>query len=106
MNISELKTKKITLATLKAFIKKSSELFIEVKSDFNGMTDCVEIVKIGIKKVSKEKAIGHDGVWCVGSSRDYFKFVENENYFGIEVSNCCGHGILWTKNKTLTIENK
>jgi len=27
---------------------------------------------------------------------DYFKYVENENYFGIEVSNCCGSSILWT----------
>jgi hypothetical protein len=50
------------------------------------MTDCVEMNfnKMFIS-VSKEKAIGHDGVYCVGSSRDYFKYVENENYFGIEV---------------------
>ena len=97
MNATELKTKKITMATLKSFINKSTELFVEELSSFNGMTDCVESVKSKIQKVSKENAIGHQGVWCVGSSRDYFTFVENENYFGIEVSNSCGCGILWAK---------
>jgi hypothetical protein len=95
--MTTLATKKITLSTLKSFIKNSTELFVEVKSSFDGMTDCVEMNfnKMFIS-VSKEKAIGHDGVYCVGSSRDYFKYVENENYFGIEVSNCCGSSILWT----------
>jgi hypothetical protein len=42
MKATELKSKKITLATLKAFIKNSNELFVEEKSNFNGMIDCVE----------------------------------------------------------------
>jgi len=97
MKATELKSKKITLATLKAFIKNSNELFVEEKSNFNGMIDCVEsFVNTKMIHVSKEKAIGHDGVWCVGGSRNYFRFEENDNYFGIEVSNCCGHAILWT----------
>ena len=97
MKVSELKSKKITLATLKSFIKNSNELYVEQKSNFNGMIDCVESFSIAkMIPVSKEKAIGHDGVWCVGGSRNYFKFEENDKYFGIEVSNCCGHAILWT----------
>jgi hypothetical protein len=97
MKALELKTKKITLSTLKSFINKSSELFVEVKSSFDGMEDGVRKVADNFSKVSKEDAIGHNGVWCVGGSRNYFTFVENDNYFGIEVYNCCGSGILWTK---------
>ncbi len=92
-----LKTKKITAATLKSFIKKSPVLFVENLSSFSGMTDCVEYnFNSKMIEIAKEDAIGHKGVWCVGSSRDYFKYVENNNYFGIEVSNSCGCGILWT----------
>lgn len=95
-----LKTKKITLATLKAFIKNSSELFAEEKASFDGMVDCVMPNKDSkLVPVSKEDALGHKGVYLVGSSRDYFTFVENDNYYGIEVSNSCGYGILWTPKK-------
>lgn len=97
MNANELKTKKITMATLKSFIRKSNELFVEVKSKFDGMCDGVRNVERNFRQVSKENAIGYNGAYCVGSSNDYFTFVENENYFGIEVYNCCGKSILWTK---------
>ncbi len=92
----KLKTQKITMATLKSFIKKNDNLFVEGISSFSGMTDCVEMNRTELIPVSKEKAIGHSGVYCVGQSRDYFCFVENEKYFGIEVSNSCGCAILWT----------
>jgi hypothetical protein len=92
-----LRTKKITMSTLKSFIKNVDEIFVQTKSSFNGMTDCVEKVEAKLTKVSKEHAIGHEGVWCVGESRDRFNFVENDTMFGIEVYNCCGTGILWTK---------
>ena len=42
MTTNELKSKKITLATLKSFVKKSPVLFVETLSSFNGMTDSVE----------------------------------------------------------------
>ena len=96
MKAEDLRDKKITMATLKSFIRKSPVLYAEVKSSFSGMTDCVEPVNSGLVEVSKENAIGHSGVWCVGSSRDYLKLVETETHFGIQVSNCCGCGILWT----------
>lgn len=83
------------MATLKSFIKNSNQLFVEVKSSFDGMTDCVESVESKLTEVSKENAIGHKGVWCVGYSRDYMKYIETNTMIGIEVSNCCGRGILW-----------
>lgn len=97
MKKEDLKNKKITLATLKSFIKKSESLFVLIESSFDGMIDGIRYeTEKRIVKVSKENAIGHNGVWCVGSSRDYFRYFENENYFGIEVSNSCGCGILLT----------
>jgi hypothetical protein len=98
--MKNLKDKKITMATFKSFIKNAGDLFVETKSSFNGMFDGVEYFdKTEMVPVSKADAIGHKGVWCVGSSRDYFKYKEREGYVGIEVYNCCGCEILWTKIK-------
>lgn len=97
MKPDDLKNKKITLATLKSFIKKSNKLFLQTKSSFNGMTDGVEFLKNpALVEIDKENAIGVNGAWLVGSSRDLFSFVENETHFGIEIYNCCGTSILWT----------
>ena len=97
MTQTELQNKKITMATLKSFIRKSETLFVLTKSSFDGMTDCVQNnSNQKLVPVSKENAIGHKGVWCVGSSRDWFTFHETDTHFGIEVSNCCGCEILLT----------
>jgi hypothetical protein len=97
MNAEILKNKKITLTTLKSFIKKSDKLFVETISSFSGMSDMVEMNEDRqLIEVSKEKAIGHEGVWIVGNSRDYFKFMETETHYGIKVYNACGSEILWT----------
>jgi phosphoserine aminotransferase len=97
MKTNELKNKKITLATLKSFVKKAPKLYVETLSSFSGMTDSVETFhETKLVEVSKDRALGIHGVWTVGGSRDYFKFVENETMFGIEVYNSCGCGILWT----------
>jgi len=105
-----LQAKKITLSTVKSFIKKNREnLYINVKSSFDGMTDGVEQLRNGFVKAQADKTIskssdyydrtqGIKGAWFVGSSRDYFTSY-NENYLtGIEVSNCCGTFILAIKN--------
>lgn len=98
MNAQTLKNKKITMATLKSFINKSEVLFVEVSSSFDGMTDCIQSTKDNtLYNVTKDNAIGHNGVYCVGGGRDYFTFKENEIYFGIEINNCCGYGTIWTK---------
>ena len=100
MTANELRNKRITLATLKSFIRNAKhQLFVEQHSNFNGMTDMVESVDREIFPVEKEDAIGHKGVWCVGSSSNSFKFAEKEGYHGITVWNCCGSGTLWTRNE-------
>lgn len=91
-----LQTKKITLATLKAFINKAETLYVEHVSSFNGMSDCVESCNSGLKQIDKADAIGFKGVYLVGSSRDYFQYVETETHYGIKVFNSCGSSKIYT----------
>jgi hypothetical protein len=96
-------TKKITLATVRSFIKKNSEnLFINVKSSFDGMTDCCESRNDGFTKAiatdeHREHQLGVSGAWFVGCSRDYFDAYEDATFTGIKVFNSCGSFILAIK---------
>ena len=90
-------TKRITLATFKKFIRDNkNNLFIMVQSSFDGMVDCISNVKDIPHKVEvpdvydNKNTLGIEGVWLVGSSRDYFKAFEDDMFNGIEVSNSCG----------------
>lgn len=92
------KTKKVTMATVKAFIRKNYDnLYVKISSSFDGTTDCVERVEDTYRKVTADNALGHGGVWTVGSSRDYIREFSNNTYKGFEISNCCGSGVLVTK---------
>lgn len=97
-------TSKITKATLKAFIKRNVDnIYTKCCSDFNGMTDCVELVKDNFKKVNVDLDVlkgNHEilkGVYLVGSSRDYFTIFDENGFYGIEVNNCCGNSIVAIK---------
>lgn len=99
-----MKTSKITLATVKSFIKNNNgKLFINVKSSFDGMIDGCETRHDGFTAAVYENdcnakyTLGIKNAWFVGSSRDYFETFENEIFTGIEVSNSCGCFILATK---------
>jgi len=94
-------TKKLTLASVKSFIKVNrKDLLINVKSSFDGMTDCVERVAGGFvpakddNEMPYENCLGIKGAWFVGHSRDYFSIYVEGTYAGIEVSNSCGSFIL------------
>lgn len=105
MNATAEKTpaKKITLATVKSFLKKNEgKIYFKANSDFNGMTDCVESVKDEFKLATKtdqhmEHSYGIDGAWFVGYSRDYFKPFETDQFTGIYVYNSCGSFYLGLK---------
>lgn len=93
--------KKVTLSTLKSFVKKNSNnLYINVKSSFCGYTDCVQSINGGFSKAEIKESInvkhtlGIDGAWLVGSSRDYMSHFENENFVGIDVYNSCGRFVI------------
>lgn len=98
---------KITLATIKSFIKKNrAELHIKVTSSFNGMSDMVEqcddngfhpIVEDGVNAQGdywKKATLGIQGVWFVGQSRDYFSVFNDGVYAGYRVHNACGSFIV------------
>ena len=96
--------KKITLATLKSFIRKNeSSMMIKVCSSFDGMTDCVQpTYSAGFSPIQKadfyhEGNLGFEGVWIVRGSRDYITAYETAEFSGYEVSNCCGTFVLATK---------
>ena len=102
MKAAELKTKKITLATLKSFINKN-EVYVKMESSFDGMSDMVEYDK-NAKYMPAQKTdsniantLGVNGLWVVGGSRNYFKYFEDENFYGIDVYNCCGSSLIAIK---------
>lgn len=94
---------KITLATVKSFIRKNEALFILCKSSFDGMTDGVETIR-GARfepavKTTRfvENTLGIEGAWVVGGSRNYFRPFISDEFVGIEVFNCCGSFVLAVK---------
>ncbi len=96
---------KITLATVKSFIKKNQgQLFINITSEFDGMTDGCESRNKGFESAKTEStpcmqshSLGIDGAFFVGSSRDYFSAYSDNSFEGIKISNCCGRFILAVK---------
>ena len=101
--------KKITIATVKAFIRKNREkLLIKTTSRFDGMTDSVrfedepEFVPARNRDyfdrdtnkwvdvpVTCKSTLGVQGVWFVGGG-DWCQAFETDTHIGYEVSNCCG----------------
>ena len=98
-----MKTKKITLATVRSFIRNNADnLFINITSSFDGMYDCCMPEHNGFQKTEYSSdnlynTMGVKGAWFVFGSRDYFTVYNENGYSGIEVSNCCGHFILATR---------
>lgn len=97
-------TKRITLATIKSFIKKNDgKIWINVKSSFDGMTDGVEQLHGGFNPAKDsgdyyEHTLGIKGAWLVGQSRDYFSQYDDGVFTGYDASNSCGHFIIAVKN--------
>ena|SRR5688572_28682407 len=102
--MNTLAAKKITRTTVKKFIKENIDnLYINVKSSFDGTTDGCEPLHDGFVKAEadttqpkneeyNERTLGIKGAWFVGESRDHFQLYDNigEDMTGIEVSNSCG----------------
>ena len=97
------KTKRITRATFKKFVSTNFDnLYINVESDFDPMTDCCESCNGGFNKIEKDREVsgntlGVKGIWLVGNSRDYFDEYNDNEFTGIEVYNSCGNFIVALK---------
>ena len=98
-----METKRITLATLKSFVKNNeSKLYLNIRSDFDGMIDGMRYLNDGFKPAEKDSDPDHHnlgirGLWLVCSSRDYFRPYDDGKFKGIEISNCCQHSFLAIK---------
>lgn len=97
---------KITLSTLKKFIRENAgNIYVKVLSSFDGMTDCVERVEDDFKlmtiKEDNGNNLGLSGVHLVGSSRDSFTAYNSNEFEGIEIYNSCGSCIV-ARNKETT----
>lgn len=100
-----MKTSKITLRTLKSFINKNrGDLYINCKSHFDGMVDCVmpienaEFTKATATERNLDHTIGISGAWFVLGGSDFYTYYSDGVYTGYEVSNCTGHFIIATMN--------
>jgi hypothetical protein len=89
--------KKITLATVKSFIRKNrSALLIKTASSFCGMNDCVmPEADAGFSPAQDSDRpcrnnFGVHAVWFVGGSRDWFEPFADNGLVGFRVLNCCG----------------
>ncbi len=97
--MKNLATKKITMATVKSFIKQDGLHSLE-SSSFDGMNDCVmPSGNYEFKPIKTTNDVGYwklgiIGVYCVGSGRDYFTYYNDGTFEGIKISNCCGSSIL------------
>mgnify|MGYP001218571265 CR=1 FL=1 len=110
-----MENKKITLATLKKFIKDNEgNLYIKIESTFNMLTDSIEFVQTKFKKTefNKEKSkkidrdLGYKGLWIVGNGDDNFINYEDENFIGIKIINCCGVSIIAIKKENNEVSPK
>jgi hypothetical protein len=92
--------KRITKSTVKSFIRKNyKNLFINVRSSFDSMTDGCQWRNTGFRKIQPDEncidyTLGIKGAWFVGSSRDYFTAYSENGFTGYQVSNSCGLFIL------------
>jgi hypothetical protein len=102
--MQNLTNKKITMATVKSFIKKNAtNLYIKCDSAFDGMVDCITynasatFEKVTLNEnVNNKFNLGIEGAWFVGSSRDYLKAYELNDMICIDVTNCCGSFVIAT----------
>lgn len=93
------KEKKVTRATIKKFVARelaNNNLYISVKSTFDGMVDCVMPVNSAFEKAKmstygqNDNTLGVKGIWLVGNSRDSFTRYADDTFVGYEIYNCCG----------------
>lgn len=89
--------KKITLSTLKSFVRKNSgRILVKVTDDFDSSVDGVRptgdnsFTPARPSNFTDSQNLGIAGIHLVLSSRDYFRSYSDGQFEGISVSNCCG----------------
>jgi hypothetical protein len=96
-------TKRITMATIKSFIKKNSEeLFLKKINSYDGMCDGVNeraahgFTQVEFNHQSHANQLGIPGAWFTPGGNLLTEY--NDGVFkGFDVYNCCGHFIIAVK---------
>jgi hypothetical protein len=90
------KPKRITLATIKSFIRKNKEnLFIrttrsyDLIESFSKTSDNLNFRPIESTDLSIQYTLGIKDVWIAGQGRDGFLAYENDKYIGYDIYNVC-----------------
>ena len=91
--------RKPTMATVKSFIKKSfakGNLYIMERSNFDARIDCIvevkdqKYTKVVSLDFDKKHTLGIVGAWFV-PLRNYFTIIENDDWRGYNIYNCCAN---------------
>lgn len=97
-------TKRITLATIKSFLRRNQgQVYIKITSHFDGMIDGTREVDSPAFELARttdrnmQYTLGLAAAWFVGQSRDWFRAYEDDTYQGYAVSNCCVNFIIAIK---------
>ena len=93
--------KRITLDTIKAFIRKNTgSLYLQNISDFDPQVDgIIRSERRGFRPVKntdqhQHNTLGIGGAWFVRGSRDRFTSYKDDDFSGFKVANCCASFIL------------
>jgi hypothetical protein len=108
------RTKKITIATVKAFIRRAKAagtLLVRCDSSFDGMTDCVERNRDAHFFAPQEARdhgnnMGLQGIYFVGQSGNWCSAFDDGDHAGFKVSNCCGSWVVAVKKVAPTAAEK
>ena len=88
--------KKITLATIKSFVRKNRDkLWISNGSHFDGMVDCVMPCSKTWRKAEQtdrflDNNLAIAGAWFVLRGGDWYSADDSDGFVGYHISNCCG----------------
>lgn len=97
---------KITMTTIKSFIKKNQNLYIQNLSRFDGMVDCVmpsaeqsfqPVERIPLRDIWNDNHKGIKQAWFTLGGDDRFNPFEDDTFKGYEVVNYCGKFVLAIK---------
>lgn len=96
-------TKRITMATVKSFIKKNSDkLFLKKINSYDGTIDGINdrashgFTRVVYNPNSHSNQLGIEGAWFT-PGRNLLTVYDDGTYKGYDVCNCCGHFIIAIK---------
>jgi hypothetical protein len=96
-------TKRITLATIKSFIKKNSDnLYLKKINAFDGMCDGISdrgahgFTQVAVNPEGNKNRLGIEGAWFTSSGNLFTEF-DDGVFKGYDVYNCCGNFVIATK---------